>query len=152
MARNQLVTSVGSDQQGWAVWEDGESVYAQQFVASDAIPPPTDPHPGCRHGHDNSDRRCHDRRRLALKISAGAVGETDRATITGAKASTATGTVTYNLYSASSCTASSEVFHGGTVSVTGGVAAPSPVSHPHWLRAPTTGRRPTAATPTTSPT
>lgn len=61
----------------------------------------------------------------SLKISAGTVGETDRATIAGAKASTATGTVTYNLYSASSCTASSEVFHGGTVSVTGGVAAPS---------------------------
>jgi len=34
-----LTSSVGPSGQGWAVWDDGESVYAQQFVASDAIPP-----------------------------------------------------------------------------------------------------------------
>ncbi len=40
LSAGNLVSSVGSGGQGWAVWTDGESVYAQQFVASDAIPPP----------------------------------------------------------------------------------------------------------------
>jgi hypothetical protein len=35
-----LVSSVGSGGQGWAVWRDRESVIAQPFVASDAVPPP----------------------------------------------------------------------------------------------------------------
>jgi hypothetical protein len=40
-----LSSSVGPSGQGWAVWDDGESVYAQQFVASDAVPPPKPPPP-----------------------------------------------------------------------------------------------------------
>ncbi len=36
-------SAVGSDGQGWLVWKNEESVYAQQFVASDAIPPPVAP-------------------------------------------------------------------------------------------------------------
>ncbi len=38
-----LVSSVGAGGQGWAVWEDAESVFAQQFVASDATPPAPPP-------------------------------------------------------------------------------------------------------------
>ena len=40
-----LVSSVGAGGQGWAVWEDAESVFAQQFVASDATPPAPPPPP-----------------------------------------------------------------------------------------------------------
>ena len=36
-------SAVGSDGQGWLVWNNEESVYAQQFVASDAVPPPVAP-------------------------------------------------------------------------------------------------------------
>jgi hypothetical protein len=65
----------------------------------------------------------------SLEISAGTVGETDRATINGTNGSVAGGTVTYTLYNSPTCAASSKVFAGGTVAVTGGVAAASsPVS------------------------
>lgn len=38
-------SSVGANGQGWLVWDNEESVYAQQFVASDATPPPPPPPP-----------------------------------------------------------------------------------------------------------
>jgi hypothetical protein len=37
---NKVTSSVGPTGQGWAAWVDNGSVYAQQFVASDATPPP----------------------------------------------------------------------------------------------------------------
>jgi hypothetical protein len=40
---SNLSSAVGSGGQGWAVWTREESIYAQQFVASDAIPPPAPP-------------------------------------------------------------------------------------------------------------
>jgi hypothetical protein len=61
----------------------------------------------------------------SIKIAAGAVGETDRATLSGTNAAVATGTVTYGLFSNPTCTASSKVFSGSTVGVTAGVAPPS---------------------------
>lgn len=60
----------------------------------------------------------------SLKIPFGTVGETDRATITGINAASATGSVSYGLFSSSSCTASSQVF-SSTTSVAGGFAAAS---------------------------
>jgi len=65
----------------------------------------------------------------SITIPAGTIGETDRASLSGAKAAIATGTVTYGLYSSSSCASATKVFSGGTTAVTSGVAAPSaPVS------------------------
>ncbi len=61
----------------------------------------------------------------SLSITAGTVGETDHAIISGTNAAGATGTVTYALYSASSCAANTKVFNGGTSAVTAGVAGPS---------------------------
>ena len=61
----------------------------------------------------------------SITIPAGTVGETDSATITGANASTATGTVTYSLYSDSSC-ATGVLSDTGTVA--SGVAAPAAVA------------------------
>ena len=59
-----------------------------------------------------------------ITISAGTIGETDRATLSGVNAASATGTVTYGLYSNPSCTSSSEVAKSAAT-VTGGVAAAS---------------------------
>lgn len=61
----------------------------------------------------------------SLTISAGTIGESDRATITGANGAIATGTVSYGLFTSSSCTAASEVYHPGTTSVSAGVAGAS---------------------------
>jgi hypothetical protein len=61
----------------------------------------------------------------SLEISAGTVGETDRATINGTNGSVAGGTVTYTLYNSPSCAASSRVFVSGAAAVVGGVAAAS---------------------------
>ena len=61
----------------------------------------------------------------SITLPAGTVGETDRATLAGANAASATGTVTYGLFSSSSCAAATKVFAGGTSAVSAGVAAPS---------------------------
>ncbi len=61
----------------------------------------------------------------SITVPPGTVGETDHATITGSHASTASGTVSYALYSSPSCTASSKVFDGGTEPVSAGAAAAS---------------------------
>ncbi|HWX46046.1 MAG TPA: hypothetical protein VNY52_12085, partial [Solirubrobacteraceae bacterium] len=39
------ISSVGANGRGWLVWDNEESVYAQPFVAADAIPPPAPPPP-----------------------------------------------------------------------------------------------------------
>ncbi|HEX4108459.1 MAG TPA: hypothetical protein VHX88_10015 [Solirubrobacteraceae bacterium] len=59
-----------------------------------------------------------------LRITAGAIGESDSATISGTDASRAGGVVTYGLYRSSTCAAWSAVFHS-SVAVSGGVAAGS---------------------------
>jgi len=61
----------------------------------------------------------------SITITPGTVGETDRASVAGANAAIATGTVSYQLYSAPTCAASSKVFDGGVAAVSGGVAGPS---------------------------
>jgi hypothetical protein len=119
----ELTSAVGPSGQGWATWLDNGSVYAQQFVAADAFPPAVaaPPAPDTLTTIQTSGAKTG----ALLTISAGTVGETDRATLSGVNAAVATGTVTYTLYSQSSCVASSAVFHGGTSAVTGGLAAAS---------------------------
>jgi hypothetical protein len=73
-----------------------------------------------------------------VTIPAGTIGETDHATITGTNASTATGTVTYALYSSSSCAASSLIADSsaGVTGVTDGPSAPITIAlgtgHYYW--------------------
>ena len=65
----------------------------------------------------------------SITVPAGTIGETDRGTLSGTNAATATGTVTYALFSNPTCVASSKVFDGGTVGVSGGVpGASAPVT------------------------
>ncbi len=115
---NEVTSSVGPTGQGWAAWRDNGSVYAQQFVATDAVTPPT---PTTLTTSQTSGTTTG----ASITIPAGTVGETDKATIAGANASTAFGVVVYTLYSSSSCAAASKVFSGGGSAVSGGVAAAS---------------------------
>jgi hypothetical protein len=65
----------------------------------------------------------------SISIPAGTVGETDLATLTGASAAQATGSIQYGLYSNASCVASRSVFRSATQTVFGAVApASSPVT------------------------
>jgi hypothetical protein len=118
---NHVNSSVGPTGQGWVAWVDGGSVYAQQFDASDATPPVPPPAADTLTTSQTSGATTG----ASIKIAAGTVGETDRATLSGVNAATATGTVTYGLFSNPTCTASSKVFSGGTVAVTSGVGASS---------------------------
>jgi hypothetical protein len=62
-----------------------------------------------------------------ISISAGTVGETDRATIAGTNAASAAGTVTYQLYSSSSC-AGSPVFTSTAAVWEGSAGASAPLT------------------------
>jgi hypothetical protein len=57
-----------------------------------------------------------------ITLPAGSIGETDKATIEGADAATATGTVSYALYSKSDCSAASKEF-SNSQAVSGGVSS-----------------------------
>ncbi len=116
----KVTSSVGPTGQGWVAWIDNGSVYAQQFVASDATLPTPPPAADTLATSQTSGATTG----ASITISAGTVGETDRATLSGVNAATATGTVTYGLFSNPSCTSSTEVFKSAAA-VTGGAAASS---------------------------
>jgi len=102
---SHLTSAVGANGQGWAVWQVGESIYAQQFVASDAIAPiisPPAPTPAAT--TLTTYQTSGSTTGTNLSIPAGTVGETDQATLSGTNVGTATGTVSYSLYNDSSCT------------------------------------------------
>jgi hypothetical protein len=106
---NDVTSSVGPSGQGWATWTDNGSVYAQQFVASDAISaasasPPSStttssPAPTTLTTTQTSGTTTG----ASISIPAGTVGESDTATITGTNAASASGTVDFALYDNSSC-------------------------------------------------
>ena len=112
-----LTSYVNAAGQGWVTWIDNGSIYAQPFLATDSVPPPAA-------DTITTSQTSATTTGANLTIAAGTTGETDRATIAGVNAPTASGTVAYTLYSASSCAASSKVF-SSTGAVTSGVVAPS---------------------------
>ncbi|HEY3829593.1 MAG TPA: hypothetical protein VGL57_10400 [Solirubrobacteraceae bacterium] len=111
-----LTSTVDATGQGWAAWIDNGSVYAQSFDAEDTVvsAPTTLTTSQTAGGASGAN----------IAVSAGTVGESDHATIVGANAGGATGTMDYGLYSASGCPAASRVFTS-VVAVTSGAAAPS---------------------------
>jgi hypothetical protein len=122
---SHLTSAVGSNGQGWAVWQVGESIYAQQFVASDAISPAiSSPPPPPTPTSLTTEQTSGTTSGANITIPGGTVAETDQATISGANVGTATGTVTYHLYSNAACTAASEVFKS-TAAVASGKATAS---------------------------
>ena len=106
--------AVAAGGKGWLTFKDGGGL---EVANLEALPTPTSLTTVQTSGTTTSAK---------ISISAGTVGESDKATIVGANAGTATGTVTYALYSSSSCT-STPVF-SGTANVSGGVAGPATVT------------------------
>jgi hypothetical protein len=110
-----LVNATG---QGWAAWTDNGSVFAQPFNAADSVAPPAADTVTTMQTAGTVSAP-------SLSVPAGTIRETDRATISGANAASATGAVTYTLYSSATCAASAVAFRGGTAAVSGGVAGPA---------------------------
>jgi hypothetical protein len=117
-----LTSDVNAAGQGWATWTDNGSVYAQSFQAADAIAPAivSPPTPTSL----TTEQTAGTTSGANITIPGGTVGETDQATISGANAASASGTVAYHLYSNPTCTATSEVAKS-TAAVASGKAAAS---------------------------
>ncbi|MHB8692563.1 MAG: hypothetical protein ACYDHH_15100 [Solirubrobacteraceae bacterium] len=98
-----VASAVGSGGQGWASWVTNGSIYAQSFIASDAIPSPTPV-------TINTSQAAGTLAGVNLIVPVGTIGETDHATVAGSDAGSATGTIAYKLYSAANCAAASPIF------------------------------------------
>ena len=120
---NALSSDVNAAGQGWATWKVGEAFYAQPFIASDSIVAGTQAADTL-----TTTQLSGTTSGTSISIPDGTVGETDRATLSGAKAAIATGTVSYALYSSSSCTAASKVASSAAAVTSGAAGASGPVT------------------------
>jgi hypothetical protein len=110
--------AVAADGQGWLTFKDAGGL---EVADLNAIPAPK-PTPAA--DTLTTSQTAGTTTGASITIPAGTVGETDRATLSGAKAAIATGTVSYGLYSSSSCSPTTKVA-SSTTAVSGGIAAPS---------------------------
>jgi hypothetical protein len=117
--------AVAADGQGWLTFNDSGGL---EVADLNALPGPTPPTPAPTPTTLTTAQTSGTTTGASIEISAGTVGENDKATVSGANASTAVGTVNYGLYSSSSC-ASAKVF-SGSATVSGGVSAPLAISTP----------------------
>lgn len=127
-------SAVGADGQGWAVSteivEGSPEVFVQPFVKGDAYVAPSGggktPSPSPSSSTIATSQTSGSTKGADISIVAGTVGETDQATIAGANAAQAGGTVRYDLYASPTCDPGvSLVFEGGTSPVVNGVVGPS---------------------------
>jgi hypothetical protein len=116
--------AVAADGQGWLTFKDAGGLEVADLNALSTPTPISTPSPGPAATTVTTSQTSGTTTSANITIPAGTVGETDHATIVGTNASSATGTVTYDLYSQSGCPASSVVF-SSTTAVTSGVATPS---------------------------
>jgi hypothetical protein len=132
-----LTSSVGAAGQGWAAWSENGAVFVQPFVAADAgspNPPSTGPAPVTTPGKPtiapttlSTSQKAGAQTGASITIPVGTTGETDQATIAGANAAHATGTVAYRLYESAGCTGTA--LSTSVVTTSGAVApASQPVS------------------------
>jgi hypothetical protein len=120
----KVTSSVGPTGQGWVAWIDNGSVYAQQFVASEAISPViSPPTPTTLTTSQTSGTTTG----ANISIPAGTVGETDRAILAGVHAATASGTVSYGLYGTSVCNGTALATSTTSVAA-GSVGASAPIT------------------------
>lgn len=124
-----LTSTVSPAGLGWVTWIEQGSVHLQQFVAADAGSTPAAPAPGAASSGQASTSLTATQKAgaasgVTISIPAGTTGETDQATIVGANAAHATGTMTYTLYADPACDGSSAI-SSSTVAVNGSFAAPS---------------------------
>ena len=111
-----LTSTVNASGLGWAAWTEDGSVFLQPFTSADSVPPPAPT-------SLITSQKAAGQTGPSLSVPAGTTGETDQATISGANAARATGTLAYTLYSDPSCKASSAIA-SSTVAV-GGALAPA---------------------------
>lgn len=121
---SDLTSSVNANGQGWATWIDNGSVYAQSFVAADAIAPVSISAPAPTPTSLSTVQTSGTTSGTNVTIPNGTIGEIDQAALSGANVGSASGTVNYRLYSNPTCTPSSKTFES-TVTVTAGKVAPS---------------------------
>jgi hypothetical protein len=126
LGADDVTSDVNATGQGWAAWTDNGSVYAQSFQAADAVPPavPATPKPTAISTSQTAGTTVG----ASIAVKAGTVGETDRATISGANVASAGGTVDYRLYSNPTCTPSSKVLESTAAVTAGSAAASAPVT------------------------
>jgi hypothetical protein len=132
-----VASAVGADGQGWAVSTEivggSPEVFVQPFVKGDAYVPPSGgstPSPSPSSSTIATSQTSTGTKGADISILAGTVGETDQASIAGANAAHAGGSVHYYLYADPTCDPGvGEVFDGGSSTVVNGVAGSSlPVS------------------------
>jgi hypothetical protein len=127
LGADDVTSNVNATGQGWAAWIDNGSVYAQSFQAADAFPPVV-PAPAPKPTAISTSQTAGATVGASIVVSAGTVGETDQATISGANAASAGGTVNYRLYSNPTCASSSKVFESTAAVTAGKAAASAPVT------------------------
>jgi hypothetical protein len=118
--------AVAADGQGWLTFKDAGGLEVADLNALVGPTPPT-PSPTPAATALATTQTSGTITGTTLTIPAGTLGETDRATVTGTNAASATGTVSYSLYSSSSCASATRV-SSSSAAVTSGVAAPSEVT------------------------
>jgi hypothetical protein len=126
-----LTSSVNGGGQGWAAWSENGSVFVQPFVAADAgsanppavgPAPPAPPSPIAPTTITTS-QKAGPQTGASITVPAGTTGETDQATIVGANAAHATGTVAYRLFPTPTCTG--QELSSSLVTVNGALAPES---------------------------
>jgi hypothetical protein len=122
-----VTSNVNATGQGWAAWTDNGSVYAQSFQASDSIPPVV-PAPAPTPTAISTSQTAGVTVGASIVVTAGTVGETDQATLSGVNVAAAGGTVDYRLYSNPTCTLSSKVLESAAAVAAGKAAASAPVT------------------------
>jgi hypothetical protein len=113
--------AVAADGQGWLTFKDAGGL---EVADLSALPTPTPSTPAPTPTTLSTSQTAGTTTGANITVPEGTVGETDHATISGANAGTASGTVAYALYSKSDCSAASKII-GFTGTVTAGVAAAS---------------------------
>lgn len=88
LGAGDVTSNVNATGQGWAAWTDNGSVYAQSFQASDAVPPVV-PAPAPKPTAISTAQTAGATVGASIVVRAGTVGETDRATISGANVASA---------------------------------------------------------------
>ncbi len=113
--------AVAADGQGWLTFNDAGG---PEVADLNALPAPTPSTPAPTTTSLSTSQTAGTTTGANITVPEGTIGENDRATIAGTNAATATGTVSYTLYSQSDCSAASKII-GFTGAVTAGAAAAS---------------------------
>jgi hypothetical protein len=127
-----LTSAVDAVGQGWAAWSENGSVFLQPFSAADVgappVPAPTPPATTAASTTLTTSQKAGDKSGASITVPAGTTGETDTATLSGANAAHAGGTVTYALFSLPICAGTSLIAQSSAPVSGGAVPASAPIT------------------------